>query len=72
MSTENLELMALTVAQAGKILNLHPNTIRKLIAQKGLPKIIIGRKFIIPKRELQEWCNRNCMNNAGQDGSNNG
>jgi excisionase family DNA binding protein len=63
MSTENLEIMAYTISQTSKVLNVHPNTTRKLIAERGLPAIRIGKKFIIPKLELQAWCSRNCNNN---------
>ena len=31
------EMMALTVVQVGKVFNVHPNTVRELIAKRGLP-----------------------------------
>jgi excisionase family DNA binding protein len=62
MSKESIELMAYTVEQAGKAINLHPNSIRKLIAEKNLPAIAIGKKWIIPVQELRVWLRCNISN----------
>lgn len=62
MSEEQLYLggrLALPVAQAAELLSVSERTLRTLLAQDpSLPRVRLGRRVVIPVRELEEWINR--------------
>ena len=39
-----------------KILHVGRNTAYKLVKQEGFPKLLVCGKYLIPKREFEEWC----------------
>ncbi|MCP4361908.1 MAG: helix-turn-helix domain-containing protein [Chloroflexi bacterium] len=40
------------VAQAAKILTVHPETVRRLLRQKQLPGIKVGNSWLIARKDL--------------------
>jgi len=43
----------LTVAQAAKVLHLNPKRVQFLARQGRIPAVRVGRKWLIPRRELE-------------------
>ncbi len=39
----------------GDVIPIGTNNLYKLVHSEGFPKIIIGKRIIIPKKALEEW-----------------
>lgn len=50
---------ALSVKDLLSLLPLGETTIRRLVNHPEFPKITVGRRVIIPKRQFMEWMDRN-------------
>lgn len=55
---ENIESMVYTVKELQKILKLGKNTVYELVSQPDFPTIKLGKKYLIPKKSLEEWMKR--------------
>jgi excisionase family DNA binding protein len=55
MTTEKIEKMALSPGECAELCGLHVNTIRKLVKEKRLGAIKLGRKILISKISLAEF-----------------
>ena len=49
----------LSTKEVSQKLHMGINQTRELIKRKDFPKIIIGRKYIIPEDELEKWVIKN-------------
>ncbi len=47
--------LALNVDEAAAALHVSPRTVRKLIANRDLPVVRIGRRVLLPHDRLAEW-----------------
>lgn len=45
----------LNVKEVKEILGIGINQAYKLVASKGFPKIILGRRYLIPRDEFYQW-----------------
>ncbi len=52
-----MEKMVYTVNETAEILSIGCSKVYDLIHEKKLPSIKVGRKFIIPKKRLEDWLN---------------
>ncbi len=50
-----MEKKVYTVSEVAEMLSLGNCKIYDLIHEKKIPSIKVGRKFIIPKKRLEEW-----------------
>ena len=57
MTTEKIEKMALSPSECADLCGLHVNTIRKLIQDKRIRAIHLGRKILVSKVELANFLN---------------
>lgn len=48
-----------TMKDLKTVMPLGQNQIYKLVHTKGFPKIMIGRRILIPKTQFNEWVNKN-------------
>jgi len=55
MTKEKLEKIALSPSECAELCGLHVNTIRKLVQEKRLGGIKLGRKILISKIALAEF-----------------
>lgn len=51
----NPERLTYTVAEVAKVLGISMPTAYDLTESEGFPVIRIGRKKLVPKKELEEW-----------------
>lgn len=49
----------LSVKDIAEIFGCGKNKAYNIVAQKGFPKIKIGKQFYIPEDDFQKWINRN-------------
>lgn len=54
---ENLKL-TITVSQLAKCLGIGMNSAYSLVNKNTFPKIVVGRRILIPKKGLQEWLDK--------------
>ncbi|MCM1228198.1 MAG: helix-turn-helix domain-containing protein [Clostridium sp.] len=52
MKVKNL---CLSVSEAQSVLNLSKGTVLKLIHTNDIPHIRVGRRILIPAKELEQW-----------------
>ncbi|AEM72922.1 helix-turn-helix domain-containing protein [Caldicellulosiruptor acetigenus] len=52
------EKMTYTPKEAAQVLGISLTTVFKLIKQKKIPVIRIGRKVLIPKAKLKDWIDK--------------
>ena len=52
------EKLTLSVEEAGKLLGVSRQVAYQLIHRPGFPTIQIGRRVLIPKKQLEEWMDR--------------
>lgn len=57
--TENK--MALSIPKAAKTLDLSETFVRRLVYEKRLPAVKVGRRWIIPVKSLELWLNEQAM-----------
>lgn len=43
------------MAALSKLLPIGKNNLYSLVHSKGFPKITVGRKILIPKKEFEQW-----------------
>lgn len=51
--------LVLTIEQAAKKLLVGRTTVWKLIKEQGLPTIKVGRRRLIPVKDLEKWIEEN-------------
>lgn len=49
------EKRVFTVEEVRNILNIGRNSVYKLVKQPSFPKILIGKKILIPINEFESW-----------------
>ena len=52
------EKLTLSVEEAGKLLGVSRQVASQLIHRPDFPTIHIGRRVLIPKKQLEEWMDR--------------
>lgn len=58
MTKENLLESYASVPEVGKRLNIHPESVRRLIRQGKLPAIKFGNKWLVDKATLEQYASR--------------
>lgn len=58
---EDVERLCYTVKEVAKLMGICEASARSIANRKNFPKILIGRKILIPKRSLRIWINKNAM-----------
>jgi len=67
MVTEKMGKIVFTPQEIGELCGLHPNTIRKLIAEKKIPAVHLDRKILISKAALLKWLAGESANDPGHE-----
>ena len=49
------DLLLLTVDDAALLLSLRPRHVARLAKAKAIPSVRIGRRYLIPRVELEAW-----------------
>ncbi len=60
------EKLTLSVEEAGKVLGVSRQIAYKLSRQADFPTLHIGRRVLVPKKQLEAWMDRN-VSGAGTD-----
>lgn len=58
MSTLDADRLALRPGKVAELLDVSKDTVYDLIHSGRLPAIKIGRRFVVPKRSLEEWIDK--------------
>ena len=53
------EKLTLSVEEAGKLLGVSRQVAYQLIHRADFPTLHIGRRILVPKKQLEEWMDRN-------------
>ncbi len=53
------EKLTLSVEEAGKLLGVSRQVAYQLIHRSDFPTLHIGRRILVPKKQLEEWMDRN-------------
>ena len=56
------EKLTLSVEEAGKLLGVSRQVAYQLSRRSDFPTLHIGRRVLVPKKQLEEWMDRNCEN----------
>lgn len=56
------QLLTITVKEAAVLLGICENTMRTLVHRKDFPKIIVGRRIIIPREAFMKYINEVSIN----------
>ena len=59
------EKLTLSVEEAGKRLGVSRQVAYQLIHRSDFPTLQIGRRILIPKKQLEEWMDRNVTGAEG-------
>ena len=59
------EKLTLSVEEAGKLLGVSRQVAYQLIHRSDFPTLQIGRRILIPKKQLEEWMDRNVTGAEG-------
>jgi len=54
------EKLTLSVEEAGKLLGVSRAIAYQLSRRADFPTLRIGKRVLVPKKQLQEWMDRNC------------
>lgn len=60
--------LALSVADAAKMLGLGKSSMYELVRQKKIPHVRVGRRVLIPRRALESWLVREQVSCGGEVG----
>ena len=55
------EKLTLSVEEAGKLLGVSRQVAYQLIHRSDFPTLDIGRRILVPKKQLEEWMDRNVI-----------
>ena len=55
------EKLTLSVEEAGKLLGVSRQVAYQLIHRSDFPTLHIGRRILVPKKQLEEWMDRNVI-----------
>ncbi len=50
-----MEKLVYTSFEVAEILNIGLNKVYELLIQKQIPHVRVGRRYLIPKRALENW-----------------
>jgi excisionase family DNA binding protein len=53
-----MDKLVYTVKELSKILDIGMNSAYCLVNSRDFPKIIVGRKILIPKKSLDQWIDK--------------
>lgn len=53
------EKLTLSVEEAGKLLGVSRQVAYQLIHRADFPTLHIGRRILVPRKQLEEWMDRN-------------
>lgn len=53
------EKLTLSVEEAGKLLGVSRQVAYQLIHRTDFPTLHIGRRILVPRKQLEEWMDRN-------------
>ena len=56
------EKLTLSVEEAGKLLGVSRQVAYQLIHRADFPTLHIGRRILVPKKQLEEWMDRHVTN----------
>lgn len=59
------EKLTLSVEEAGKLLGVSRQVAYQLIHRSDFPTLHIGRRILVPKKQLEEWMDRNVTGAEG-------
>jgi excisionase family DNA binding protein len=54
-----MDNIAYTVKQFAKIMNIGMNAAYDLVHSKNFPKLVVGKKILVPKKALEQWIDKN-------------
>ncbi len=57
---EKTEKLTLSVEEAGKLLGVSRAIAYQLSRRADFPTLRIGKRVLVPKKQLEEWMDRNC------------
>jgi excisionase family DNA binding protein len=57
-----VDKLVYNTTEASKVLCIGRNKIYELINQNKIPNVRVGRKILIPKKELLKWLENSCTN----------
>ena len=55
----NADQILLTIEQTAKLLNMSKNRVYELTKKKGFPIFMNGKKYLIPRKQLEAWIDKN-------------
>ena len=55
------EKLTLSVEEAGKLLGVSRQVAYQVIHRADFPTLHIGRRILVPKKQLEEWMDRNVI-----------
>ncbi len=63
-SNEQIKRLALSPTEAAESLGLSPRKLNEIIASRdsGIPTVRVGRRVLLPVRELEDWLTNNLGN----------
>ena len=61
--------MAMTVEDMAEELTIGRSIAYELVQQPGFPSFMIGRRVLVNRKGLQEWIDRQCLENTGNPGA---
>ncbi len=56
------EKLTLSVEEAGELLGVSRAIAYQLSRRADFPTLHIGRRVLVPRKQLEEWMDRNCEN----------
>ena len=62
------EKLTLSVEEAGKLLGVSRQVAYQLIHRSDFPTLHIGRRILVPKKQLEEWMDRNVIGAEADNG----
>lgn len=60
------EKLALSVEEAGKLLGVSRQVAYQLSRRSDFPTLHIGRRVLVPRKQLEEWMDRNVTGVEGK------
>lgn len=61
-----IEKLMISFEEAGKLLGISRQTVYLLSRREDFPVLRIGRRMLIPRKQLEEWIDRNVTGTEGK------
>jgi excisionase family DNA binding protein len=66
MTVPTNEKLLLNAREAAELLGIGPGLVYKMVKRREIPRVTLGNRVLVPRRELEEWIAKQAASSMDQ------